>query len=754
MHTNSACAWCSKIQFDDFAANAKSTTLTPTSETGRFVFPIDLVIYDSFPGLPALTEASSLGCPVAGFLKDVLTSADVQYQLDDDIGDFKGRFIPFKMVFEYAWGMLESFIHAGNSGLDALRISLHLDTTEGSSRDKSPPFYIVCRVHDSPDNRAVCDWLGIERPQSLLKTSDDSALSWVKDQLSNCDAGRGAHQPHCGLDHIRAFLPSRLIDIRNTPFAVVCRADILASLLPGAPPPRYGALSYCWGSSHDASRQLSLRKASLVDGRFAFKFQDLPVVIREAVAVARSLSLGYLWVDALCILQDDESDWEAESSQMGQIYGGSYITIGSLTPSCNISFLNPEVPQTNIDFRSKINPNVRGQYSISLYYCTHLGGGANIVSPRLMQSRWSRRGWTLQESLLSARLLCYEESNISLRCSDETRYLSGFGEPYNTGSALRMIALSGQVEDAPISDFWYDWAVVNYCVRKFTRQDDVFPALSGVAEHFNKSFGAKYIAGIWERDLTTGLMWGARQERDDLVGLRKSYEPTTLSALMTKLKAKPYVSPSWSWAGRQAWIQRPLLIGYSYFWKDVCDECELIASVSVTGTNPFGRVKNASITFNGALAAVEPCSPLYPMSNLRFEGYYRVALENGGYAACCFDWYIDDRVLHGEVKLVLLGSFVEDLETHRPDPFQASTTDSSSEDSEEERLDQDNPDSAQPSAGGSPSGDSGRAGFGLIVHQDPESDAFLRVGIFYSLVSLGGGVRYLKSNETQTIVII
>jgi hypothetical protein len=49
----------------------------------------------------------------------------------------------------------------------------------------------------------------------------------------------------------------------------------------------------------------------------ASPFSELPQTFRDAVSLVRQLRLRYLRIDALCIIQDDEEDWEKEASCMG-----------------------------------------------------------------------------------------------------------------------------------------------------------------------------------------------------------------------------------------------------------------------------------------------------------------------------------------------------------------------------------------------------------------------------------------------------
>lgn len=57
----------------------------------------------------------------------------------------------------------------------------------------------------------------------------------------------------------------------------------------------------------------------------------LPQSNQDAIQITRSLGIRYLWIDALCILQDldDPSDWLKESARMGDVYKFAYVTISA-----------------------------------------------------------------------------------------------------------------------------------------------------------------------------------------------------------------------------------------------------------------------------------------------------------------------------------------------------------------------------------------------------------------------------------------
>lgn len=77
----------------------------------------------------------------------------------------------------------------------------------------------------------------------------------------------------------------------------------------------YVALSYCWGEQqpHSTSTSNLEQYTQLIDA-------ELPQTIKEAIYVTHTLGLRWLWVDALCILQDSKADKRREISRMRYNY--------------------------------------------------------------------------------------------------------------------------------------------------------------------------------------------------------------------------------------------------------------------------------------------------------------------------------------------------------------------------------------------------------------------------------------------------
>lgn len=93
---------------------------------------------------------------------------------------------------------------------------------------------------------------------------------------------------------------------------------------------RYATLSYSWGG-YRKSRTL---KSNYEDQKKGISFQSLPQVFRQAVKVTRGLGIRYLWIDALCIIQEDTEDWSREAARMSEVYWMSAVRL-AVTDSTN-----------------------------------------------------------------------------------------------------------------------------------------------------------------------------------------------------------------------------------------------------------------------------------------------------------------------------------------------------------------------------------------------------------------------------------
>ncbi|PMD63543.1 HET-domain-containing protein, partial [Hyaloscypha bicolor E] len=216
----------------------------------------------------------------------------------------------------------------------------------------------------------------------------------------------------------------------------------------------YATLSYCWGTTmppgsvttHDnIGKRLKRLEAS-----------SLPQTLRDAFRVTRQLGIRYLWVDALCIIQDDPNDWATEAANMASIYDNCLVSIAvELGSDCTAGFLRHTPEQQD--------------------FCTPL----------------SERGWTYQERYLSPRILHFIGAQIVWEC--------------------RVAKLGLQsvktVNREKLREHWYYDIVPEYSRRKLSRKSDKLPAITGIAKSFRQRSEDVYFAGLWLGDISYSLSW-------------------------------------------------------------------------------------------------------------------------------------------------------------------------------------------------------------------------------------------------------
>lgn len=166
----------------------------------------------------------------------------------------------------------------------------------------------------------------------------------------------------------------------------------------------YAVLSYCWGGDQ-VFKTVESKRGTVSRAR-----KDLSQTIQDAVLVTRQLKLEYLWVDSMCIIQDSVEDKSALISQMHKIYTCAQVTIAASKASkCTEGFLAPRVnvPQFYIPIRypsGRVGPHRFGRVIL-------------IASPHRSVEPLVIRAWTLQESLLSRRILSYGSLQLHWYCA-------------------------------------------------------------------------------------------------------------------------------------------------------------------------------------------------------------------------------------------------------------------------------------------------------------------------------------------------
>lgn len=440
--------------------------------------------------------------------------------------------------------------------------------------------------------RQLSPWSGSEDCLSL-------AAHWLQTCLEE--------HSRCGaIGDILSPMPTRVIDVGDSEKnPSLC----MTNNVPGS----WLTLSYCWGKSSD----FVLKKETHEQFVAGLPLEDFPPTIRDAITITKAMNMQYLWVDALCIIQDSVEDWQRESGRMAEVYSNALLTIVAAADSSSgvtdgifhkrkVS-RSAIVPLTTKDFPRNSNVlegigeglknlevnNETGQTSLVLSgmeiaVTEAVRPATNILlgdTPKPKNSPWATRAWTLQEQLLSWRTLTFASSQMLWSCP-----LLNIGED---GKLVK----EDRNEDVPdISEFklednqtigrrayvkWYR-IVTEYSSRRLTFNSDKLIAIASVAQRMNAHLKDEYCVGLWRRELVHGLCWRL-WDRGDRPKVVRSY-------------SNEY--PSWSWVSVNGGVRYDIDRGYQEApIKEVIRLKDV--NISYTSENTYGQIEKAELVVSG-----------------------------------------------------------------------------------------------------------------------------------------------------------
>lgn len=350
----------------------------------------------------------------------------------------------------------------------------------------------------------------------------------------------------------------------------------------------YVALSYCWGGPQEVTTTMATLQ-SRMNGLY---FKGLPKTLQDAITITRRLGFKYLWVDALCIIQDSAIDKIAEINSMGNVYKNATLTIAAANASSvNEGFLEKENPPNFARLPFSLPSGNTG--AISCHPSSYsLDSDENILGTR---------AWALQEHLLSPRLIYFGNDYLAWKCL--TTCISLISEMKFASSEMRLpsnVFSSKKIEKENLSrdKLALTWknVVQDYSGRAMTVPQDRLPALSGVASELQRCFPSQnaYFAGMWEINFIRQVGWFNREHNSKVSGLEACREKKT-------------EGPTWSWIS----LANPVS------FVDVRDEAAVVISCKTElafRDAPFGEVTGGTLTLR-AVVASHPCSGPEGLSN-------------------------------------------------------------------------------------------------------------------------------------------
>ncbi|KAK4111313.1 hypothetical protein N656DRAFT_790404 [Canariomyces notabilis] len=290
------------------------------------------------------------------------------------------------------------------------------------------------------------------------------------------------------------------------------------------------------------------------------------------LALVYALEIPYIWIDSLCIVQDDVVTKAEDIAQMANVYSHAYITISaSSSAAASEGFLQDRhIP--------------RSMQPFALRYTSSTGMEGRILVT-------GEPAWTFQERVLSERLIEFSSTQVRWRCRSKQSCEAGFPpkrryEKFFHDSLILADLASSAVDghDSVIS--LGDWAGL---VNSFTRRE--------LSDPGDKLLAFSAVPRLWESDLPFNLCWRVQNIWTPLGGSQDTRQP----------RPTTYRAPSWSWASVDGTIDFEILR-------------ESYRSHVKAGSNenaPFGAVRAGYLVMRGSM---KRATLYYSRGKLRFNG--------------------------------------------------------------------------------------------------------------------------------------
>ncbi|KFX98655.1 hypothetical protein V490_02177 [Pseudogymnoascus sp. VKM F-3557] len=307
-----------------------------------------------------------------------------------------------------------------------------------------------------------------EGPGLLRAVSEGEEFETARRWLKECERGH----VECNSDGSPQLLPKRVVDVGES------EADKLVLYTSEGVEARYVALSHCWGGDIPGKTIKQNIASRCTNG---IPLSEIPQNFRDAVKITRELGIRYLWIDALCIIQDCPDDWAREAAKMATVYAGATVIISALHSASSTDGIlaRPLAPLAILDNSHAIQ--------------RQLGSLADELAVCPLNSR----GWCMQERLLSPRILHFGAQQMFWECRASHHCENGQHQVEMwlwDDRAARLTWWRKAVDTSNGGGERVDWAlwrhvIEAYSARLLTDPLDKLPALAGAAEAFRASRG-------------------------------------------------------------------------------------------------------------------------------------------------------------------------------------------------------------------------------------------------------------------------
>lgn len=299
-------------------------------------------------------------------------------------------------------------------------------------------------------------------------------------------------------------------------------------------PPRncsYVALSYVWGNQVTLQSKRDNITRLQRTGSLSPEPSGAPKIaktIRDAMGITRLLDERYLWVDSLCIVQDDGIQKRDEIDNMAAIYANASVTIlavqGTNANSGLHGFRGISAPRSCNQSVHCLKGRTIVQHPVE----------ENSLEVATSKSAWETRAWTYQEDMFSRRRLVFNGDSIRWECAGDIWREHVDASPKATGPAD-----GAGIDQAIFQHSLPDLSKLQIVLRGYNKRDFTYPedalrAFAGILVSLNTSFPGGFLSGLPISLFDVALLW----------------QPCKKMVRRTPKDSKHLLQlPSWSWAG-------------------------------------------------------------------------------------------------------------------------------------------------------------------------------------------------------------
>lgn len=356
-------------------------------------------------------------------------------------------------------------------------------------------------------------------PVHDYELSDDFLVRRARAQIRDC------RKNHIQCKATAGRLPKRVIDVNPTGDGSTVRVHITGR----HEKTPYVALSYCWGGEQKVTTTAKTLAANLI----SIPKNTLDQTIQDAIVMTKKLGFHYLWVDSLCIIQDNYDDKAKEIQVMDDIFRNATLTIAAASAAhAHQGFLGP-----------KCAAMLESKHKLPLRLPEGELGYITAIAEKTIKgkAKWplETRAWALQEAILSRRMLIFADGDVRYQCQTLDLY-PVVPNPVVYADRIERLPRRHHELKTFLQVKWYD-ILEDYTRRSLSNENDRLIAISGIVKRLQSRMANtvdmdtdEYFAGMWKSGIAGNLLWYTRS-------------PLPINSSMTRSSIAQN-SPSFSWA--------------------------------------------------------------------------------------------------------------------------------------------------------------------------------------------------------------